>query len=424
MDGRKVGFLVDPPHTLVLTLVAMALACSPDVTPPGEVSRDSAGIAIREYSAAPPTGEHASLRADEIVSIGAVEGDETETFNRISDLATGSDGRLHVLDGGDQIVDVYDRDGKWVLRYGGQGEGPAEFLGASLLIPWADSMAVYDYRNQKLALFASDGSLLATRHWELPIFGFGFPSVLAPVPGGLIGVFETGCSMPPPEDRRPAWKLFMLEPNGALEDTVAIFFPGSTLAVYGDRFCMAISALAGADYELAVREDGFAAFTAQREYEIAFMRLRAREDYEGKLPTPDRIVRRRVDPSPVTSAEVEAWRERHLTVSEDLDSDDVKAIRRAMDTTAVPENHPRIDALLWGDDGRLWVGRTVVGDDPSRTWDVYDGEGRLVAEAVLPANLGNVLVQDDMVWGTVRDELGVMYVKGFRLEERVPASDR
>lgn len=416
--------MVDSTRALVLGVVALALACSPDATPPDDVSRDSVGIAIREYSAAQPTAEFASLLGVEAVSIGAVEGEEAETFNRISDLATGSDGRLHVLDGGDQIVDVYDPDGSWVLRYGGQGEGPAEFQGASLLIPRADSMAVYDYRNQKLALFGSDGSLLATRHWELPIFGYGFPSVLAPVPGGLVGVFETGCSMPPPEDRRPAWKLFTLEPNGAVEDTVAILFPSSTLAVYGDRFCMAIPALAGADYGLAVREDGIAAFTAQLEYEIAFMRLSAGEDYEGWLPTPDRIVRRRLEPSPVTSAEVEAWRERHLTVSGDLDSDDVKAIRRAMDTTAVPENHPRIDALLWGDDGRLWVGRTVVGEDPSRTWDVYDGEGRLVAEAVLPARLGNVLVQDDMVWGTVRDELGVMYVKGFRLEERVPASDR
>lgn len=411
-------------YGLLVGAVLLAVACESDATSSEAVSRDSAGIAIREYPDVAAEGV-ASLRAIETVSIGAVEGDEHETFNRISDIAAGPDGRLHVLDGGDQVVDVYDPDGTWILRYGGKGEGPAEFQRASLLVPLGDSIAVYDYRTRKLALFDGDGSLRGTRRWELPLSRFGFLSMLAPVEGGFIGLFDTGCTMPPPEDRRPAWKLLALAPDGAVRDTVALLFPGDLLAIYGERFCTGIPALGGAGYDVAIREDGTAAFTAERTYEVLFFPLTADEDHDGTLPAPTRILRRQVEPKPVSSADVEEYRDRWLTVSEErrLDDDHVSAIRRAMDSTTVPVNYPEIDDLLWEDDDRLWVGRTLISDAADRRWDVYDGEGRLVAEAVLPANLDDVLVRDGMAWGTIRDELGVMYVKGYRLEDARPAAD-
>lgn len=410
-------------HSILLcTLVlgGFSLGCTADAPSPSAATAwDSAGIEIREHPAR--SQGLTRLRGIETVSIGALEGDETEIFNRIGDIQADPEGRLHVLDAGDQVVDVYDSDGTWVLRYGGEGEGPSEFLGSSLLIPRADSMGVYDYRNRKIAFFGADGSLLATRRWELPIFEFGFPSELAPIPGGLAAVFQDGCRMPAPEERRPTWKLLTLAHDGSVKDTIALGFRSNSVALYGDRFCSVIPALAGTGYELVARDDGLAAYTAERDYEILLFRLSARGDtaYDGTLPTPERIVRRALDPALVTSAEIEEYHERYLTVSEDdpIGPDRVEAVRQALDTTKIPERHPRIASLLWDDQGRLWVGRTVLDDDPLRTWDVYDEAGRLVAEAVLPAALGNVLVVGDMAWGSVQDELGVMYVKGFRLEE-------
>lgn len=410
----------------IVGAAVLALGCNTDEpAQTGLAERDSAGIVIREYPAIPPE-DFAQLRGFEAVSIGALEGDETETFNRIGDMATDAQGRLHVLDVGDQVVDVYAPDGSWVLRYGGRGEGPAEFQGAALLIPFADSMAVFDYRNQKIALFGSDGSLLTTRRWELSIFEFGFPSDLSPIPGGVAGVFETGCGMPPPEDLRATWKLLTLGHDGEVNDTVVVHFRQDLLPIYGDRFCSAIPALAGPAYELAVQNDGTAAYTDGREYEISLLRLgtRATTEYQGTIPTPDRIVRRALDPASVTPAQIEDYRDRYLTPSDEnpLGEDRIDAIREALDSTETPESHPQIDNLLWDDLGRLWVGRTVVGDTQDRTWDVYDDEARLLAQAVLPASLKNVVVHGNMAWGTVQDDLGVMYVKGFRLEEENPSS--
>lgn len=412
------------PRSFALNVVVIVFACTSDESSrAAAIERDSAGISIHEYPAALSMEGVAHLEGVEVVSIGAVEGDENEMFNRVRDMVTDVQGRLHVLDAGDQLVEVYDPDGSWVLRYGGPGEGPAEFQGASLLMPLGDSIGVYDYRNQKIALFGSDGSLLATRRWELPVFEFGFPSELVAIPGGLAGVFQTGCSMPPPEDRRPTWKLLTLGTQGTVRDTVAVRFRSDVFALYGERFCSAIPALAGSGYQLAIRNDGTAAFTAERDYEIVLLRLSAREDidYPGDLPTPERIIRRDLEPLSVTSAEIEGYRNRYLTASEDdpIGPDRVEAVQQALDSTGIPETHPQIDALLWDGADRLWVGRTVADGTANRTWDVYDRAGRLVAQAVLPAELENVLVTDDMAWGTVRDELDVMYVKGFRLEDTV-----
>lgn len=411
---------------LTLVLAFPALACSSDEAPRASViERDSAGIAITEHPARASTEDVAQLYGIEVVSIGAIEGDAAETFNRIADMATDLDGHLHVLDAGDQLVEVYDSDGSWISRYGGSGEGPAEFQGASLLIPLGDSMGVYDYRNQKIALFGREGSLLATRRWQLPIFEFGFPSELTAIPGGLAGVFQTGCSMPPPEDRRPTWKLLTLGADGSVKDTVAVRFRSDLMPLYGERFCSVIPALAGSGYQVAVRKDGTTAFTAEREYEISLLQLSALEEagHHGDLPSPERIIRRGLDATMVTTAQIAEYRERYLTTPEDdpIGPDRVEAIKQALDSTDIPESHPQIDALLWDEADRLWVGRAVVDGTANRTWDVYDGVGRLVAEAVLPAELDNVLVTEDMVWGTLRDELDVMYVKGFRLEEREPS---
>ncbi|MDH5761258.1 MAG: hypothetical protein OEZ65_16970 [Gemmatimonadota bacterium] len=406
-------------------VVVLILACDYAESMQTIVERDSAGVAIREYPADPHLEDLARLRGAEIVSIGAVEGGEAETFNRIGDLASDSRGRIHVLDAGDQIVDVYDPDGEWILRYGGRGAGPAEFQGASLLIPLSDSMGVYDYRNQKVALFGTDGSLLVTRRWELPIFEFGFPSDLAGIPGGLAAEFKTGCSMPPPEDRRATWKLLTLGPDGAVRDTVMRRFRGDLIPLYGEQFCSVIPALAGSGYEIAVRPDGTVAFASEQEYEVHLFRLSAYgdEQYEGSFPPSDRIVRRALDRVAITGIQIEEYRDRYLVTPEGdpIDRDLMEAIEQALDSTDLPEGYPHIETLLWDQTGRLWVGRSVAGDISDRTWDIYNDEGNLEAEVVLPANLENVLVTGDMVWGTTRDDLGVMYVKGFRIEETVLA---
>ncbi|HZD04977.1 MAG TPA: 6-bladed beta-propeller, partial [Longimicrobiales bacterium] len=194
---------------VVALLAGMTLeACSAEADggrPP--VVRDSAGIGIVETGAgAVPT----AWSAEEVVSIGSMDGSSETTFNRIGDLAVGPDGRIYVLDAGDHVVKAYDRGGTFLFQVGGEGDGPSEFRGASLIVVGDDGFAVFDYRAPKLARFGWDGEFEGSARTEFSVFEYGFPEEWVDVPGGAAVVLGTGCSMPPPEDRRPRWKLLTL----------------------------------------------------------------------------------------------------------------------------------------------------------------------------------------------------------------------
>ncbi|HZD04847.1 MAG TPA: hypothetical protein VE173_08010, partial [Longimicrobiales bacterium] len=194
------------------------------------------------------------------------------------------------------------------------------------------------------------------------------------------------------------------------------------LAIYGEHFCTSIPALAGPRNSVAIRRDGSAAFGDGLTYEIALFDLTAdtARHYDGTLPAPARLIRRRTTPSPVSDEEIETYRTRWTTSPEGRpppDRDRLEAFEAAWDSVGFPEIRPYFDALLWDDEGRLWVGRVHPEDAQLRTWDVFSEEGDLLGAVELPAELRVTAVAKGVVWGIQRDELEVMYVKGYRVDE-------
>lgn len=403
-------------------LVGMILeGCSADAGGGGSPAvRDSAGIRIVETG---PGAVPTPWSAEEVVSIGSMDGPPETTFNRVGDLAVGPDGGVYVLDAGDQVVKAYDPRGAFLFEVGGQGDGPSEFRGASRLIVQDGGFAVFDYRAPKVARFAWDGTFDGSTRTEFSVFEYGFPEEWVEVPGGAVVVLGTGCSMPPPEDRRPKWKLLTLGPDGSVRDTVALRDRHDLLAIYGERFCTSVPALGGPRNSLALRADGTAAFGDGAAYEVAVFNLTAdtaRRYGGGTLPTPVRLIRRNVEPSRITEQEIETYRTRWTTSPEGRpppDRDRLEAFETAWDSVGFPRARPYFDALLWDDQGRLWVGRVAPEEAELRTWDVFSEEGELLGAVELPAELRVMAVVSGIVWGIRQDDLGVMYVKGYRVEE-------
>jgi hypothetical protein len=157
---------------LVLTVVAAVAGCGGDAgaRAADPLVRDSAGVRIVENPAELPA--ELVWTAVEAVSIGSVDGDLDETFNRVADIGVTEAGRVYVLDPGDNVVKVYDAGGAHVITFGGEGEGPAEFRGASRLALRGDSVVVFDFRLMKLASFDADGGLLGTARTELSVSAY------------------------------------------------------------------------------------------------------------------------------------------------------------------------------------------------------------------------------------------------------------
>ena len=65
--------------------------------------------------------------AQEMMSIGTMEGDKYEMIGRVGDIATGEDGSIFLLDSRNNEVRVYSPGGAFERTFGGPGRGPDEF---------------------------------------------------------------------------------------------------------------------------------------------------------------------------------------------------------------------------------------------------------------------------------------------------------
>jgi hypothetical protein len=222
--------------------------------------------------------------------------------------------------------------------------------------------------------------------------------------------------------------MLTIDGGGAVVDTVALEVEPSSLAIYGERFCSTVPALAPRHHSLDVRADGLAAYGDGDRYEIRLF------DVADAIaaPTPalgdgtlwgitPRVISRRSAPQPaVDGAHIDGYRDRTIesrtTTDGRPDREQIAPIEAAWDSTRFAATWPAFDALLWDDTGRLWVSRVSPDTLAPRVWDVHADDGTLIGAVELPRSLRVYAIVGDRVWGTTRDELDVTYVKGYRVE--------
>jgi hypothetical protein len=90
----------------------------------------------------------------EELSIGEAEGDENYMFGSVILFNTDNDGNFFVADYDKQRILKYDPDGKYLLTFGREGQGPGEFR--SLSIPRFDkdnNLYITDSLNRRISIF-------------------------------------------------------------------------------------------------------------------------------------------------------------------------------------------------------------------------------------------------------------------------------
>lgn len=97
----------------------------------------------------------------EELSIGEVEGDENYMFGNSIVFNTDDEGNFYVMDYDTKRILKYDPEGKFLLKFGREGQGPGEFQ--SLSVPRFDhdgNLYTFDVRNQRISFFDEDGNYL------------------------------------------------------------------------------------------------------------------------------------------------------------------------------------------------------------------------------------------------------------------------
>jgi len=79
---------------------------------------------------------------------------DEDRFGELTSMDVDNDGNIYILDGKEKKIKVFDSAGKFVKKFGEEGQGPGELnLPVSLQVTLAREIVIGDASNQKLMFF-------------------------------------------------------------------------------------------------------------------------------------------------------------------------------------------------------------------------------------------------------------------------------
>lgn len=385
----------------VLLLVTLG-ACGEGGASEGTATvRDSAGIQIVENR-----GERRgwTLSDEPTLRIGVAEGDPLYQMDRVRTALRMGDGRIVVPNAGNQQIRWYDANGRHVASAGREGGGPGEFRGLSALrlLP-GDSVMAYDLTGFRLSWFDPSGRFVRSA----PLRPIG------QVPPRFVDRFADGSLLlsssvrtfgePTNGTRRDTLLFLRAAPDGTLLDSLSVSPAGEAsfhvMSQGGQITGFNVVTLPFMrNVHTAASGDRYWQGTSDA-YEIVLRRA------DG---TPERIVRRAVEPVPVRGAYLDSLR--RVQVAEHGPE-----AGKSLDQVQLPEHLPAFERLLVDDGGNLWVQRMPWPGAVPAEWDVFDAEGRMIGTVTMPAGFRATHIGAEFVVGVWTDEDGVEYVRLYRL---------
>jgi hypothetical protein len=172
------------------------------------------------------------LPVTERLRIGSVE-DPDWGFSRVQAVDVDARGRIYVLESLDRTIRVFDRDGTFLRRMGGRGEGPGEFGFALSFGVTGDTVWTIDHSLGRLTLFDTAGEVLSTGRMaqvRVPLQTQEWDGTISPMTLRDDGLFmgsmngQTRRASPEPNGIGPSdtvqAPILLFEPTGEVADTI------------------------------------------------------------------------------------------------------------------------------------------------------------------------------------------------------------
>jgi hypothetical protein len=259
---------------------------------------------------------------DEVFRVGSINGDVWETFGEVSGVAFDGAGNLYVFDRQASQITMIDRTGDFIRTIGHEGEGPGEFrMPLQFTVMRDGRIVVADLGHRSYQLFSADGDF--ERMVSMGGGGTVRMGDLAPHPNGeavISGGGSTVIQMQGGPGSRPA------EPETRPIDRVSLAGDAADVSVIADGWLPprpAPEPIEGGGMRFAMSSSGPRTFEpgllvgALPDGGVAFSDSSA---YALKVVDPDgglfRVLRRPMQPRPVTDRMMEDERERQLAALE------------------------------------------------------------------------------------------------------------
>lgn len=393
---------------LLATLAVFSLAgCGAASGSPRAAVRDSAGITIVEnFGTAVPDESGWRVDPEPVLSIGTLEGEWQSQLFGVREALRLSDGRIAIANAGTEEIRIFGPDGAFQQLWGGDGEGPGEFQGLSLVgtLP-GDTLVAVGRRTQRISLVHPDEGHIYSHTPEGlpggPFEGFGlFDDGRIVLRAGFH--FDIGALRNGPMRGEQTYYSANLDGSGAVEYPV---LPGPEMFVQmGDGSVSLMQLPFGKRPAVAV--------SSERVY------LGGGDSYEIRSYSSEGVLDRilRLDQEPVLLTRED--RDRHIEeqVAEARDMDEAREIRSSYTDDFFPEQLAAYLSFRTDPLDCLWVEETRLPGEHVPVWSVFDAEGRLQGRVSLPPDLRLLEVGEDYILGLYQDELDVEYVRMYRLE--------
>lgn len=425
-------------HALTAALLAWLAtgACDPgthteEAGPTGFSVRDSGDVEIVENHAPEwPTGRFWTIDPEPEFVLGGntaphgEAGDSSHLIWQVAGLARLTDGRIAVLSAGNDQLLLFEPSGVLSMTIGRRGRGPGEFERAARLQYLSpDTLVVWQSWMGAVSYFDTDGVLLNSR-----------PLDLGRIMGNKTGANAESWTYPLPDGS------FMLQadrpdPDFAHAPGEAIRYPPIEFFRIDHAYAaQSFGVWKGPELWHSPSVPGFGGFptfaagtrfaTGDRSPWVYVSDGDSNEIRQYSLDgTLVRIIRRTVDPVPVTERAHRSWQEYWEKSLTDGGMDGAAA--SLFDDMPKPDHHPAVGPLAVDSEGYLWVREwsdreTGLPDQ----WSVFDSGGRWLG--VIPGKadlfLCNRLVSLGVCWlgrdsflTASQDEAGVERVEGYRI---------
>ncbi len=353
------------------------------------VQRDSAGIGIREYSAAAIKAAPAWTISDAPMAV--IGADETDATLDLSTGAFGgllSDGGLIVATARPAQIYRFGPDGTRLTSLGRAGQGPGEFNFFQYVhvVP-GDTVLAFELARRKSILYLADGTFIGERDIPLPTdrqipplmrgrllngtFVHSGEALLPQAPGGPEKVF------------RMDLPIFSLAPEATDYDTMLVTrsaqMYASSVSAMGQTMPMARPVAFGPSPLITVGDELTWVSTGDVA-EMASFRIGSR--------TPTQLVRFEMTPRTVTDTDRQRYkddaREAFKQFEQMMPPGMLESEIEKLEQTIFASEFPAIGQLITDKIGRIWVGTGVAFGDDERRWMVLSPAGELLGRVTLP----------------------------------------
>lgn len=402
------------PRAALAAVLVSAWALSSCTEPGGAigwtVSVDTVGGTIQVVNAPPASGAKPTIRGDEDLRIGEVEGGGPAQFGRIRTIAVLEDGRIAVADAQAEEVRLFDRDGQYLRTFGGRGEGPGELQGMQgVYLDPEGLLRVPEQENARLSVFDPETGFVRSYPFYLYSYSFRGPWAGAFDSAGRTLVASSGRFG---EGRY--WNMLRIYDKDMLQiDSVPYYdytddgsreHPGvwnismgsGTLHVGVPFYPMPHETLSTAG-EFWTSSDG------AQELEVA--------RWTPPGDTTLVIVSRR-PAAQVTAAERDSAMAEVTGRLEGRIPDGAR-----LDVSKIPSFKPPVHGLSLDDRGRLWARLSGSGVAPT-VYDIFNQDGTHVETVSLPFSVDvsiPPITRGEELWAVVTDEFDVQYVVRARM---------